>query len=290
MIRGTFITSNHHLQDIITQGQQTSQGQKSFDSKYLIVQLLQTDDAVELFCKQNSIAYTSKLSMVIEAYNFLQTRIDNGSKPVTTQSQVRSHGITPIFPSTSSGNVDIKAEVEQVIEEIEFDEDEDDFFTDNTPSEKNNTSVEAEKMSWTEVFDDQMNASTSKIAPDKNPDENLDVSEILALQLKTVNESDESQSEIVTYDVSDDLKTDLNLFNCSKCHKTLDEPPVSFYPCYILLGIGQGIYFRRKMKMFLQDNPFTEQLSRAEKFQIAYCTKINSLSASTSTIHDINPG
>ena len=239
MIRGTFITSNHHLQDIITQGQ------KSFDSKYLIVQLLQTDDAVELFCKQNSIAYTSKLSMVIEAYNFLQTRIDNGSKPVTTQSQVRSHGITPIFPSTSSGNVDIKAEVEQVIEEIEFDEDEDDFFTDNTPSEKNNTSVEAEQISWTEVFDDQMNASTSKIAPDKNPDENLDVSEILALQLKTVNESDESQSEIVTYDVSDDLKTDLKLFNCSKCHKTLDEPPVSLYACYILLSIGQGIYFRR---------------------------------------------
>ena len=242
MIRGTFITSNHHLQDIIIQDQQTGQGQKSFDSKYLIVQLLQTDDAVELFCKQNSIAYTSKLSMVIEAYNFLQTRIDNGSKPVITPSQVRSQGITPIFPSTSSGNVDIKAEVEQVIEEIEFDEDEDDFFTDNTPSEKNNTSVEAEKMSWMEVFDDQMTASTSKIAPDKNPDENLDVSEILALELKTVNETDESQSETVTYDVSDDLKTDFKLFNCSKCHKTLDEPPVSFYSRYILLSIDQFIF------------------------------------------------
>ena len=242
MIRGTFITSNHHLQDIITQGQQTGQGQKSFDSKYLIVQLLQTDDAVELFCKQNSIAYTSKLSMVIEAYNFLQTKIETCPKSVMTPSQVRSQGITPIFPSTSSGNVDIKAEVEQVIEEIEFDEDEDDFFTDNTASEKNNTSVEAEKMSWAEVFDYQITASTSKIAPDKNPNENLDVSEILALELKTVNESDESQSEIVTYDVSDDLKTDFKLLKCSKCHKTLDEPPVSFYSCYVIRSIGQFIF------------------------------------------------
>ena len=88
MIRGTFITSNHHFQDTITQGQQASQGQKGFDSKYLIVQLLQTDDTAELFCKQNAIAYTSKLSMVIEAYNFLQTRIDNGSKSVIALSQV----------------------------------------------------------------------------------------------------------------------------------------------------------------------------------------------------------
>ena len=238
MIRGTFITSNHHLEDIITQGQQAGQRQKSFDSKYLIVQLLQTDDAVELFCKQNSIAYTSKLSMVIEAYNFLQTKIEADSKSVRTPMQMRSQGITPIFPSTSSSNVDIKAEVEQVIEEIEFDEDEDDFFTDNTPSEQNNTSVESEKMTWNEVLDDSMTASTSMNVPEKNPNENLDVNEILALQLKSVNESDESQSEVVTYDVSDDLKTDLNLFSCSKCHKTLEEPPVSFYTGHLPFKIG----------------------------------------------------
>ena len=233
MIRGTFITSNHHLQDILTQGQQA--GPRSYDSKYLIVQLLQTDDAIELFCKQNSISYTSKISMIIEAYNFLQTKID--SPPPTssiitptkspTKSPTRSHG--PIFSNapSSSSNVDIKAEVEQVIEEIEFDEDEDDFFTDNTPSAQDNTTAESEKMTWTKVFDNPMTASTSKISPDKNPNENLNVSEILALDLKSVNESDEMQSEIVTYDVSDNLKTDIEFFNCSKCHKTLDEPPVS---------------------------------------------------------------
>ena len=238
MIRGTFITSSHHLQDIITQRQQASQGQKSLDSKYLIVQLLQTDDAVELFCKENSIPYTSKLSMVIEAYNFLQSKIETGSNSAIKPTQTKSPGIAPIFPSTSSDNVDIKAEVEQVIEEIEFDEDEDDFFTDNTTSEQNTTTVESEKMTWTEVFDNPMTASTSKISPDKNPNENLNVSEILALDLKSVNESDELQSEIVTYDVSDNLKTDIEFFNCSKCHKTLDEPPVSFYPHLILLSFG----------------------------------------------------
>lgn len=240
MIRGTFITSNHHLQDILTQGQQA--GPRSYDSKYLIVQLLQTDDAIELFCKQNSISYTSKISMIIEAYNFLQTKIDSPppTSSIITPTKMRSY--TPIFSnaSSSSSNVDIKAEVEQVIEEIEFDEDDDDdFFMDNKPSinKPNNTISGSGNISWSEVFDDSTTPSTShavggKNLIPKNPNENLDVSEILAAEPASINESSELQSEIVTYDVSEDVKTDSKTFLCSKCHRTLEEPPVSFKPFF----------------------------------------------------------
>ena len=206
MIRGTFITSNCH--------QQASQ--KTLDSTYLIVQLLRTEDAIELFCKQNSIAYTSKISMIIEAYNFLRAKIDTPTNSLTPTHMVSN---APVMSSTSSGNVDIKAEVEQVIEEIEFDEDEDDFFMDNKPPihEQNNTLSEPEKMAWSEVFDNSLAPSTSKIVPDQNSGKpNSDVSEVLA--------------EIVTYDVSDDLKSESN-FKCSKCQKALEEPPVSL-PVY----------------------------------------------------------
>ena len=220
MIRGTFITSNYH--------QQASK----LDSKYLIVQLLRTEDAIELFCKQNSIAYTSNISMIIEAYNFLLAKIDTPTN-LLTPTQMGSNA--PVMSSTSSGNVDVKAEVEQVIEEIEFDEDEDedDFFMDNKPPihEHNNTLSESGKMVWPEGFDNSPALSTSKIFPEKNSDlkkTNTAVSEILAIQPVSINDPIQLQSEIVTYDVSDDSQSDLNIFKCSKCHKTLEEPPVSF--------------------------------------------------------------
>ena len=54
LIQGTFITSNYHIQS-------QNEGQAKLDSKFLIVQLLQTEVAVEIFCKQHSISYTSKL-------------------------------------------------------------------------------------------------------------------------------------------------------------------------------------------------------------------------------------
>ena len=55
MSKGTFITSNYQLQD------QISSNQTQIDSKFMIIHLLQTEVSVELFCKQHSIPYMSKL-------------------------------------------------------------------------------------------------------------------------------------------------------------------------------------------------------------------------------------
>ena len=57
MSKGTFITSNYQFQEQMA----SFQIQDQIDSKYMIIHLLQTEVSVELFCKQNSIAYISKL-------------------------------------------------------------------------------------------------------------------------------------------------------------------------------------------------------------------------------------
>lgn len=57
MSKGTFITSNYQFQEQMA----SFQIQDKIDSKYMIIHLLQTEVSVELFCKQNSIAYISKL-------------------------------------------------------------------------------------------------------------------------------------------------------------------------------------------------------------------------------------
>ena len=61
LLRGTFITSH-------TQTQNTN-------SKFLVVELLQTENAVEFFCKQYSVNYSTRLSMVIEAYTYMAKMI-----------------------------------------------------------------------------------------------------------------------------------------------------------------------------------------------------------------------
>ena len=55
MSKGTFITSNYQIQD------QVGSGFIQIDSKFMIIHLLQTEVSVELFCKQHSIPYMSKL-------------------------------------------------------------------------------------------------------------------------------------------------------------------------------------------------------------------------------------
>ena len=76
-------------------------------------------------------------SMIIEAYNYLQKIIDEPldsfalNKPTQALIPPADMHTKTISPENV---VEVKSEVEHVIEEIEVDEEDDDFFTENAPS------------------------------------------------------------------------------------------------------------------------------------------------------------
>ena len=73
--------------------------------------------------------------MIIEAYNYLQKIIDmHVLKSAQTIVPTERTGTNSQMTSSETEVVEVKSEVEHVIEEIEFDEDDyDDFFTENAP-------------------------------------------------------------------------------------------------------------------------------------------------------------
>lgn len=110
--------------------------------------------------------------MIIEAYNYLQKIIDASTLNEPTQvkgplTQVISPPTQVIDPSTHMNvrmtspedkKVEVKSEIDQVIEEIELDEEDDDFFTENaqisagTQDVVQDTSPEGDKVSIQEIL------------------------------------------------------------------------------------------------------------------------------------------
>jgi hypothetical protein len=103
-----------------------------FDSKWMIVDLLQNENDLKYFCSTNNISFTSTFSMVIEAYNFfvnLQSRyrLDNCG---TDQSEIGQLETMLEYPmgkiARLQGNTDSSDTVE-----IDFGTDKDEMYIKN---------------------------------------------------------------------------------------------------------------------------------------------------------------
>jgi len=165
LLRGTFITSHTKFQN-------------NSSSKFLVVELLQTENAVEYFCKQYSINYSTRLSMVIEAYTYMEkmiktptisnthvspTQIINSNPMVFSQPLYRQPSETTLLieeQDASPERVEVKHESidDHTVEEIEFEADDDDIPLD-VPS---NSGKSIPNYASVEVINAQEEISTEK--------------------------------------------------------------------------------------------------------------------------------
>lgn len=239
MLRGTFITSHTQTQNI--------------NSKFLVVELLQTENAVEFFCKQYSVNYSTRLSMVIEAYTYLVKMIQTptisnthvsptqiiNSKPMMFSQPIKTPFISSNVydqssPTTllieeqeaSPERVEVKHESidnDHTIEEIEFDaaEDDDDIPL-SAPSRGETKSI----MKATNV-------------QDADKDDNFFVQQKpgdseLAIVQSDIAPGDSGGTEEMPQNLTSRHNTNQSnshhsndSFVCAKCDQILIEPPVS---------------------------------------------------------------
>ena len=154
--------------------------------------------------------------MIIEAYNYLQKIIDAATMNKPTQvidppTQVISPPTQVIYPRTHMNpqmtppegkSVEVKSEIDHVIEEIELDEEDDDFFTENAQSSNENENV----------FQ-QTSPSGEKVSVQE-----INVQE--ELKQPSAPETDDTGQLIASSQHGD---TD-QIFKCIECNVTLPEP------------------------------------------------------------------
>ena len=149
--------------------------------------------------------------MIIEAYNYLQKIIDASTlnepmqvkgpltqviSPPTQVIDPTTH-LNPQMTSPEEKKVEVKSEIDQVIEEIELDEEDDDFFTENA----------------------QISARTEDVVLDTPPE--VSIQEILVHEeLKQPPETGDT-GQIMASSQQDN--TD-RIFKCIECNIILPEP------------------------------------------------------------------
>ena len=167
-------------------------------------------------------------SMIIEAYNYLQKIIDKPlnspalNKPTQTIIPPPDMHTKTISPENV---VEVKSEVEHVIEEIEVDEEDDDFFTENAPSSGEHEDLHLAK------------------SPSEDTVQEINVD---PLQSTGVNTTDTGQ--FITENQSE---ADV-IFKCIECNKILPEPDD---PTGSLINMTKAEKFRHAYANISSKNP-----------------------------------
>ena len=138
--------------------------------------------------------------MIIEAYNYLQKIIDKPlNRPALNKpTQVINPPADMHTKTISPENVvEVKSEVEHVIEEIEVDEEDDDFFTENAPSSVEHEDVNLSKSPSEDIVQDMY------VTPlQSTPARTVDTGQFIT--------DNQSEADVI--------------FKCIECNEILPEP------------------------------------------------------------------